>query len=73
LLLGSIADAVAIEKADLDCLERLLLCLAVITLTSYTMFWLEFNRILPNVALTNLNKIDKLSFGCRAPFAQQRL
>lgn len=43
LLMGSIAGSVALTKVELGCNERLLLCIAVIALTAYTILWLDFN------------------------------
>jgi len=58
MLIGSIAGAVAVNKVDLPCEARILLCVAVIALTSYTVLWLDFNRRSLFSALANLQAIE---------------
>ena len=59
MLIGSIAGAVAVNNIDLGCPERILLCVAVLTLATYTVCWLYFNRHSLDDALDNLKVIDK--------------
>ena len=59
LLFGSIAGSVALTKVQLGCSERILLCVAVLVLSAYTILWLDFNQRSLRAALSNLEVIDK--------------